>query len=124
MTDPVHVPKNPQVQPSRRPPLLTKLPHIFLWSTLILHGDGLIDEKTDLNAWLLDEDVSTMVEDFILERVVPCEKSRSFASKLQKIANYISFVHEMADPLKTKAVINNIPELAIIQVYHLGSVPL
>ena len=46
---------------------------------------------------------------------------KTFASKLQKIANHISFAREMADPLKAKAVINKIPKLAIIQVSYPGS---
>ena len=39
MTEPVHVIKDSQVSVLRRPPLLAKLPHVFLWIPLILHGD-------------------------------------------------------------------------------------
>jgi uncharacterized protein len=57
------------------------------------------------------EDADTMIEKILLERGAFAE----LASKVQVIAKHVSFSAETKNPEKTKAVIAQYPELAIVQ---------
>ena len=59
-----------------------------------------------------------MVKQFILDRCEESEKEAitPFADKVQKVATYVSFSTEMKDKDKVCEVLEEIPELAVVQV--------